>query len=544
VSRLKAVVLALAALSGIALGGCTRAAGTPNEPSARHPWTQSGHIRYGSPYEPDTLDPLFANTQAANDVAYIIYEPCFRYDSNGNLIPAAVTEVPSLENGGIGRDGKTIVLHFRPGMRWSDGEPYDARDLVFTWKAVMNPRNNTRLQTGWDDIASMELRGNDTAVVRLKRVNASILGTFAVGGSGYPPLPAHLLAKLPNINTAPFNSAPISSGPYVLTAWNHGSSLEFAPNPYYWRGKPGLAKLSYRIVPNSDTLLSQVRTHEVDVYEGVGENQIAQLPTLSGVRVTKVLSANWRRLAFNMAKPQLADRRVRLAIAEAVDWDAMNRTIFHGYNERAVSDIVPTSWAAPSVPSYPYDPAAAKRLLDTAGWHAGRDGVREKGGVPLRFSVSTTNARQSNVQAEVLMQQQLRDVGIALEIKNYPGSLLFANDGPIYTGKYDSEFTIETNGPDPDNEGLWSGAFLPPHGTNATWLNDPVVNRTSRAALLTYDHATRKRLYQEEEARIHQLVPAVFFYWQNSYAAVNTDMRNWKPATYISSFWNCYEWGI
>ncbi len=537
--------LAGLALCALLLGACAKTDQVATTSAGgRHDWTESGHLRYGSAYEPDTLNPLFANTQAANDIAYVVYEPIFRYDPDGNFVPAAVTDVPALDNGGISRDGKTITLHFRPGMRWSDGAPYDARDLVFTWHAVMNPRNDTRLQVGWDDIASIELRGNLTARVHLKRVNAGILGTFAVGGAGYPPLPAHLLQSLPDINKAPFNGKPISSGPFVLTDWVHGSSLEFAPNPYYWRGKPGLNHLTYRFVPNAETLLSEIRTHEVDVYEGVGENQIALLPQIAGITISKRLSANWRRLAFNTRKPQLADPKVRRAIAEAVDWDGMNQTVFHGYNERAVSDIVPSSWAAPAIAGYPHDVAGARKLLDAAGWRAGPDGVRAKNGVPLRFSVSTTPSKQSNIQAEVLMQQQLEAVGIGLDIKNYPGSLLFAHDGPIYTGKYDSEFTIETNGPDPDNEGLWSGAFLPPHGTNATYLDDPLVNRASHDALLTYDRAKRKALYQQEESRIHQLVPAVFFYWQNSYSAVNADLKNWQPATYISSFWNCYEWSI
>ena len=510
----------------------------------RNPWTHAGTLRYGSGYEPDSLNPLLANTQAANDIAYVVFEPVFRYDANGNFVPAAVTEVPTLRNGGISADGKTIALHFRKGMRWSDGAPYDARDLVFTWHAVMNPRNNTRLQSGWDAIASMTLRDDDTAVIRLKAVNVGILGAFAVGGAGFPPLPAHLLASLPDLNTAAFNSAPISSGPFVLTAWNHGSSLEFAPNPYYWRGKPGLERLSYVIVPNTDTLLSELRTHEVDVYESVGENQIPQLAAIPGIAVTKTLTANWRRLAFNLAKPQFADQRVRQAIAEAVDWDRMNQTIFHGYNLRAVSDIVPTSWAAPRIANYPYDPSDAARLLDAAGWHLGPRGVRTKAGLPLAFSVSTTNAKPSNVQAEVQMQQDLRGAGIMLTIKNYPGSLLFARDGPIYKGTYDSEFTIETNGPDPDNEGMWSGAFIPPHGANTSWFDDPIVNRTSHAATLTFDRARRRALYAQEEARIHALVPAVFFYWQNSYTGVNSDLHGWKPATYISSFWNCWQWSI
>jgi peptide/nickel transport system substrate-binding protein len=532
------------AMAAIALLAACSAPQAPGAAGSRNSWTHPGELRYGSAYEPDTLNPLLANTQAANDIAYVVFEPIFRYDADGEFVPAAVTEVPTLRNGGISADGKTIVLHFRPGMHWSDGAPYDARDLVFTWHAVMSPRNNTRLQTGWDDIASMRLRDNDTVTITLKRISSSILGSFAVGGSGYPPLPAHLLATLPDINQAPFNSRPISSGPFVLTAWNHGASLEFAPNPFYWRGKPGLQRLSYVIVPNADTLFSQLQTHEVDVDEAVGENEIPRLAAIPGTRVTKALTANWRRLAFNLRRPQLQDVRVRLAVAEAVDWDRMNQTIFHGYDARAVSDIVPTSWAAPRIPQYRHDPADAMRLLEAAGWHAGQDGMRVKAGVPLGFSVSTTNAKQSNVQAEVQMQQELRAVGIALEIKNYPGSLLFARDGPIYRGTYDSEFTIETNAPDPDNEGAWSGAFIPPHGTNTSWFDDPIVNRTSHAATLTYDRARRRALYQEEEARIHVLVPAVFFYWQNAYSGVNSDVRGWKPATYISSFWNCWEWSV
>lgn len=537
--KLGALILACA----LGLGACTKVSDTAST-SGRHRWTEAGHLRYGSAYEPDTLNPLFANTQASADTTYILFEPVFRYDPDGALIPAAVTVVPTLQNGGISPDGKTITLHFRKGMRWSDGAPYDARDLKFTWKAVMNPRNNTRLTNGWDEIAAIDLPDNLTARVHLKRVDAGILGIFAVGGAGYPPLPAHLLEKLPDINKAAFNSKPISSGPFVLDAWNHGSSLVFSPNPYYWRGKPGLQKLTYLFIPSAETLLSQTRTHEIDVYDGIDENQIAELPQIPGIVVTKRLIAYWRRLAFNTARPQLSDVRVRRAIAEAVDWDRMNQTIFHGYNTRAVSDIAPTSWAAPHVANYPYDPAAAKKLLDAAGWIPGPDGIRRKNGVTLRFSVSTTNAKQSNTQAEVQMQQQLAQVGIALDIKNYPGSLLFAHDGPVYTGKYDSEFTIETNAPDPDNQGMWSGAFIPPHGTNTTWLNDPVLTRTSREALSTFDRAKRRALYQREEERVHELVPAVFFYWENAYAAVNSDMKNWKPATYISNFWNCYDWSI
>jgi peptide/nickel transport system substrate-binding protein len=381
--------------------------------------------------------------------------------------------------------------------------------------------------------------------VHLREPYAAILGIFALGGAGYPPLPAHLLAALPDLNHAPFNANPLSSGPYVLTRWNHGASLEFDANPRYWRGKPAIAHIVYRIIPNADTLFNALQTHDVDVdVDSITETQIGRLGVLTGFSTQKRLIANYRHITFNTSKPALRDVRVRRAIAEAVNWDHLNATVFHGYNERATSDIVPTSWAAPDIPPYPYDLAAAKALLTAAGWLPGPGGIRRRNGVPLGIDVSTTPSKPANVQAEVLMQQELRTAGIDLRIKNYPTSLLFAQDGPLYGGRYDLSLTIDTNAPDPDNEGEWSGAFVPPHGANTTFLNDPVITATSHAAARTFDRAQRKRLYAREEARIHELVPAIFLYWQIAYAAYNSDLKHYRAAQYLSSNWNAWEWSF
>jgi peptide/nickel transport system substrate-binding protein len=539
--RGRAARAALCCAFALAAAACTRI----DAPSTGglHAWTQPNRLRLASTEEPDSLNKLFANSDASDQVANLISAPVLRYDDRGDYVPEMATAVPTLRNGGIARDGKTIVLHLRHGMRWSDGAPLDARDLRFTWQAVMNPRNNTRLRSGWDDITAIDLPDNDTAIVHLREPYAAILGIFALGGAGYPPLPAHVLAGLPDLNHAPFNEHPISSGPYTLAAWNHGSSLEFDANPNYWRGRPAIAHLSYRVIPNVDTLFDALQTHEVDVdVEGVTESQIARLPALTGYATQKRLVANYRHLTFNCARPILRDVRVRLAIAEAVDWGRMNATVFHGYNQRAVSDIMPTSWAAPAIAPYPYDLAGARRLLDAAGWHIGPDGVRRRAGMPLELDVSTTPSKPANVQAEVQMQQELRAAGIDLHVKNYPTSLLFAQDGPLYGGRYDLSLTIDTNAPDPDNEGEWSGAFIPPHGANTTFLNDPVITATSHAAARTFDRAARKSLYAREEARIHALVPAVFLYWQNAYAVYNSDLKHYRPAQYLSSNWNAWEW--
>jgi peptide/nickel transport system substrate-binding protein len=535
-----ALGLALAVL----LCSCSKTS-TGTARSGRNPWTIPGTVRVGNADEPDNLNPMFAHTDATDQVAGLIYASWMRYDDNGNFIPDLATEVPTYQNGGISKDGKTLTFHLRRGVRWSDGAPLTVKDWVFTYHAVMSPANNTKMRYGWDEIKSVQAPDDYTLIVRLNTVDASILGLFgAVGGSAYPPLPAHLLAALPDINRAAFNSHPISSGPYVLQQWNHGASLIFTANPYYFRGKPKVRKIVWKIIPNVTTLFEQLETHDVDVYVGVDENHIAQLPNVQGITVTKKLIANWRHMGINTSRPQLNDARVRLALIEAIDWKRINDTVYHGYNILADSDVYPKLWAAPHIAPFPYDPQNAKRLFAEAGWTIGPDGVLHKGALAMHISISTNTEKQENQQAEVQIQSLLRPFGVDVAIRNYPTSLLFAQNGPLYQGKYDLEWSIETNGPDPDNRGLWNGKFIPPNGANTAWLNDPIVNRTSELANSSFDLAVRKRYYQLEEERIHQLVPAQFFYWENEYTATNSDLKNFKPAAFIQDTWNAWQWDI
>jgi peptide/nickel transport system substrate-binding protein len=538
-------LLVAALVATLACAGCTSVEHGPA--TGRHPWTQPGIVRLGVPDEPDSLNPLFANDASADQISTLLYVHVFRYDYHGRLVPDLATVVPTYANGGISRDGKTLTLHLRHGVRWADGAPLDGRDIVFTWHAVMNDRNTVRSRVGWTDVASMTLPDRDTLVVHMKRVNAAIIDTIFGGGGGtaFPPLPEHLLAKLPDLNHAEINTHPLASGPFALAEWSHGASLTFVPNPQYYRGPAKLTKIVWRVVPNAETLFQELQTHDIDVYDGVPETQIQRVGQIDGIAVQRRLVANWRHLDFNCRKPLLADVRVRRAIAQAVDWDRMNRTIYHGVNFRATSDIVPDSWAAPSIPQWVFDPATARALLEGAGWKTGADGIRRKRGVPLALTISTGTNKPANEQAEVLMVQQLRAVGIALSIKNYPVSYLFAQHGPLYGGTYDLSWSVDTNGPEPDNSGQWSEHDIPPHGANTSFLADALITRTSEDALLTFDRAKRKALYQAEESRIHELVPSVFLYWERSTAAYNTDLKHYQAAEYdVAALWNAHEWEI
>lgn len=536
---------ALAASLMLLASACTKGGGVTGTAGGGNPWTQHGVLRVGVVDEPDSLNPLFAHTDATDQIAGLIYSALMRYDDNGNFIPDLATVVPTYANGGISKDGKTLTFHLRHNARWSDGAPLTAKDWLFTYRSVMNPNNNAKTRYGWDEIASATAPDPYTLIVRLKKVDGAILGMFAgAGGSAYPPLPEHLLGKLPDINKAAFNEHPLASGPFALQQWNHGSSLVFVPNQYYFRGKPKLQKIVWKIIPNVNTLFEQLQTHEIDMYVSVDENHIPMLSNVKGITVVKKLIANWRHMGINTSRPQLHDPRVRLALIELVDWKRMNDTVYHGYNQLAVSDVYPNLWAAPSIPPYPYDPEGAKKLLAQAGWTMGSDNVLHNGPLAMHITISTNTEKQENQQAEVQLQQELRPYGFDLSIRNYPTSLLFSQQGPLYQGHYDLEWSVETNGPDPDNRGLWGGQFIPPNGGNTTWLNDPVVNKYADLAVSTFDQSKRKAYYQKEEERIHQVVPSQFFYWQTEYTAINSDVKNFKSAAFIQDTWNSWEWDI
>ena len=511
----------------------------------RNSWTIPGVLRIGAPEEPDSLNLMFGHTWATDSITPLIFSFLLRSDPTGNYFPDLATVVPTPANGGISRDGKTITVHLRKGVVWADGAPLTAADWLFTYRSVMNPQNNVKTRYGWDLIASANAPDPYTIVIRLKRPSVEVLGILGMGGAAYPPMPAHLLARYPNINSSAFNNKPLSSGPYVLKAWNHGSSLEFVPNPRYFRGPPKLKEVIWKIVPDTNTLFNQLATHDVDVYPSVTPaSAIERLSTIAGITVDKRLIANWRHLDMNTSHAQLADPRVRRAIAEAVDWKRINATIYRGYDRLAVSDIFPESWAAPSLDAYRYDPAGARKLLAEAGWAMGSDGVLHKGPLAMHLTIYATTGHIENAQSQVFMQSMLRPLGIDLTIRNFPGSYLFAMDGPLYTGKYDLEWSVDTNGPDPDNSGLWNAAFIPPKGANTTWLDDPIVNATSEAAASTFDRAKRKLLYQREEERLRELDPTVFFSWQMNYTAINTDVKNYVPSAFLADSWNAWQWSI
>ena len=181
-------------------------------------------------------------------------------------------------------------------------------------------------------------------------------------------------------------------------------------------------------------------------------------------------------------------------------------------------------------------------MLAAAGWLPD-PAASAQGALAMHLTISATTRSQENTQAEVLIQRAARGRHRRRAFKTIPASFLFAQDGPLYSGTYDLEWSIDTNAPDPDNSGSWTGAFIPPHGANTSLLDDPVVNATSHAAASTFE-SRRARALPARRRAIHELVPAVFLSWQTDYTAINDDLKNYVPAAFIGDTWNAWQWRI
>ena len=540
--------LVLALACALALAGCSRISTSVGR-SSGNPWTHHGVLRIGSYEELDNLNPLLSTELFVSDVCQMLYSGLIDYDDNGEMIPDVALAVPSLRNGGIGKDGKTITYHLRHSVMFSDGAPLTAADVKFTWQQLMNPANIVSTRYPYDDVASIDTPDPYTVIVHLKRPLAPFVGFFMRDGILGAILPKHLLEGNADLNHNPFNLHPIGSGPFVVQSYQPGVLLMLRANPRYWRGPPKLRSIEYHIIPNQNTLLANVGSHEIDFYFDAPEVQYKLLKAIAGVRVTARPNQSFEHISFNCAKPPFDDVRVRQAIAYAIDWQRLVRDVYLNLGLPGMADIAPTSWAYDaSVKPYPHDLARARALLAQAGWLAGPDGILVKDGRPFSVTITTTTGVTSRAKVEELIQQDLRQVGIDLTVHNDHANMLFAvygangvfARGRFEIGLYAWAYTI----PEPDNTQTLGPDQIPPHGQNYTYLADPLIGQFQQMARTNYDRAIRRAAIVRMQRREHEMVPRHTIIWRANVDAVNTDMKNFKPAPAVSDFWNSWEWEI
>lgn len=491
----------------------------------------------------DNLNPLLSGGGATAYLSFLWGAYLYLADPENRLHPELATTIPTRANGGISPDGLTLTYHLRRGVRWQDGAPFGARDVIFTWHAIMNPHNNVVSRLGYDKVASMTALDPWTVQVRLRERYAPIVATlFAPGAVPMPILPAHLLTGLPDINHAAYNRLPIGTGPFRVVAYDPGSKVILRANPLYWRGRPRLASIQYLVVPDENTVEVMLRSGELDAGLVYGEHAV-ELEHASGIRIVRQTANQNEYLAFNVRRPPLDDVRVRDAISQSLDRGFFVRAFEDGNGSVDASDQPPFSvWYDPHVRPVRYDPVAAARLLDAAGWRLGPDGYRSREGRRLQITLATIAGRDPDTKFGPYFQHVMRTLGIAVEVRPYPYNLFYAeksSGGILMNGRYDAALTGWVGGVDPDDASLWMCDQWPPNGYNVSFLCDPRIDAQERIALTSYDPDRRRRAYWRIQELLAQDAPVAFLSWVDLTYAVSRRVRNFAPGEFM---WDAWDW--
>ncbi|MFT4039652.1 MAG: peptide ABC transporter substrate-binding protein [Thermomicrobiales bacterium] len=399
--------------------------------------------------EPGQMNPFF-NVQSGSFLSTLAVDPLFVPDASGAYLPVLAAEVPTLKNGGISEDFLTITYKLRDGVTWSDGEPFTADDVVFSFEIYKNPESTTALGSAYELIESVTALDPLTVEVRMSGINPGYLTLWDSEG---PVQPKHLFESSAVTQEHPLARLPVGTGPFVFANWKTGDEITLVRNDNYRDPeRPYLDGVTIKITPEKETAIASFIAGEFDTIYFI---TTGDLPAVSGAQesgdgVVVALQEGpshvewlWLNLSDNgdLAKPHpvLGDPAIREAMDHGIDRQTIIDEVLGGFGYQ-VGSFIYAGWAAVDIPAAAYDPALASSNLDAAGWVMGSDGVREKDGVRASLRYQTIAGDQTRELYQQVVQQNLKDIGIELTIENVPSNTIFGSweEGGIFMrGNYD-----------------------------------------------------------------------------------------------------------
>jgi peptide/nickel transport system substrate-binding protein len=503
--------------------------------------------------EPDSLLGNASSETFAVMVDQTIYTPLFVGNSTGQLQPALAAEIPTPQNGGVSSDLKTWTFHLRKGLKWSDGQPLDARDVDYSWKTWTNPKYGANSTVGFNLITGADVSSDNLSITfHLKQPFSPFVSIWADGGLGLLPMHHFQSMKPEQITKSADNLNPsVTNGPFKMSESKPGDHYTVVRDPMWYRASEGLPYLDsivFRIVPDQNTILKDLQAGSIDSSWFLDVSKTPAYQRMNGYTLTfNKASSNYEAMYFNFKNPILGkNREVRQAIAMAIDHQALIDVARRGQAIPLCTDHASFFHPGyePNAPCPKFDPAAANALLDQNGWVKGAGGVRAKNGQRLEFQYSTTANNLWRSDDELIIQQNLQAIGIKIDIQNYPASTFFGNFLlDAIPGKYDIAEFENSLGYDPDDATVAATNQIPPNGFNIMFYSNPNLDKLYVAEQSTLDPTQRQQIFNQ----IHQIYltefPFITLYSPPDIAMAKNTTHNYAPGpTGASETVNNWEW--
>ena len=523
---------------------------------------------------PTILNPHLATGFKDFDAARIVYEPLASYDKNDQLIPFLAAEIPTVENGGIAKDGKSVTWKLKQNVKWADGEPLTAEDVVFTYQFITNPDVASASIEYYSTIEKVEAVDNYTVKITFKDVNPGWAVPFT--GQNGMILPKHIFAEYngANIREAPANQKPIGTGPYQVVEFKAGDIIIYEPNPNYWdTGKPYFKRVELKgggdavsaaraVLQTGDADYAynlQVEGNILKQLEAAGKGKVV---ANFGPYVERIMlnftnpnqaTAEGERSSIQFPHPFFTDKKVRQAFNFAIDRDTISNQLY-GPTGRPTAQILvaPQRYKSDKI-SYEFNLEKAAALLDEAGWKdSNANGIRDKNGVEMQvvFQTSVNPVRQ---KTQEIVKQGLESIGVKVELKSIDASVFFSGD-PANTDTLNHFYAdlqmLNTGNDSPDPQAhmkWWTCEEITQKANNWQKSNyarycNPEYDKLWQQATTELNPQKRAELFQKMDELLSTDVAILPIVDRANTQGVSNRLTGVEPSPWDANTWDIKNW--
>ena len=484
--------------------------------------------------DPPTLNLITATDASASEINDYIYDPLIRRD------PRTLEWVPALaESWEIAADHLTYTFHLRKDVHWQDGHPFTAKDVLFTFDRIQDPKvDSAHLRNYYQDIE--KLVAPDDYTLRFTYKVPYFKALEFCGGMQV--MPAHLYKEGEDFNQDPIGRAPMGTGPYKFLKWDTGKEIVLIRNEEYWGEKPHLKRIVFRIITDPTATLQVLKQGGLD-FAGLRPIQwVKQTRSRrfeENFRKLKYYQPSYSYIGWNLRKPLFSDRRVRKAMTLLVDRETILKKILFGLGTVVSGTFYINSPEYDrSIAPYPYDPQAAVELLRAAGWdHRNAEGILEKDGTPFVFEFIIASGSKFAEQIATILQENLKQAGIRMDIRKLEWAVFIQK---IEEHDFDACTLAWSLGWDTDPYQLWHSSMAEGKGSNFVGFQNKEADDIMVAARREFDTQKRRALYHRFDAILHEEQPYTFLFTMESLLAVSRrfhDVNVYPMGVYTREWW-------
>ena len=477
----------------------------------------------GSIGDASVLIPMRAGDSASHAVASTIFDGLLTYDKNLEDFEPRLAK-----SWDVSKDGLEITFHLRKDVKWQDGQPFTTADIKFGFDTIRDPKTLTAYAEDFNQVSELRVQDKYTFTAVYPKPFAPALGSWG----NLVVLPKHLLQN-EDINTTEFGRHPVGLGAYKFDSWKTNEQISVISNHDYYRGRPYLDRLVWRIIPDQQTMFLELKGGGIDL-TGLTPIQFKRQTETESFRSRfnkyTYLANGYTYLGYNLKLPLFQDARVRRALTHAIDKQEIIEGVLLGLGQATEGPYKPgTYWVNDKLQPYAYDPDEAKAMLAEAGWtDSDGDGILDKDGKKFSFELITNNGNEQRLKTATIIQRRLKKIGVDVRIKTLEWSA-FINDY-IDKRRFEAVILGWSQGPDPDLYDIWHSSKTGVKEFNFVSFKNEEADEMLEKGRRTFDKEERKRYYDRLQKILYEEQPYTFLYVAQSLIAVQSRIHGIEPA--------------